>query len=184
MVHLKETYFQKEKQMQDPINNIQWLDASELNGNDYNPNVVFSPELKLLERSLLKTGWVQPILISKDKIIIDGFHRWRLSQDSKLIKETYKGKIPCAILNVDRPTAMLLTIRMNRAKGSHIAVQMSQIIHELIDKHTLDPKQIAEEIGATKDEIDLLYQDGVFKMKNIKDYKYKKAWYPVENGKN
>ena len=61
--------------MLDPINNIQWILASDLNGNDYNPNVVFTPELKLLERSLLKTGWVQPILISKDKIIIDGFHR-------------------------------------------------------------------------------------------------------------
>lgn len=170
--------------MIDPINNIQWILAKELNGNDYNPNVVFTPELKLLERSLLKTGWVQPILISRDKIIIDGFHRWRLSQDSKAIIKVYKGKVPCAILDIDRPTAMILTIRMNRAKGSHVAVQMSEIIHELIDTHKLDHKQIAEEIGATKDEIDLLYQDGVFKMKNIKDYKYKKAWYPVENDSN
>jgi hypothetical protein len=153
--------------MLDPINNIQWILASDLNGNDYNPNVVFTPELKLLERSLLKTGWVQPILISKDKIIIDGFHRWRLSQDSKAIKEVYNGKIPCAILDIDRPSAMILTIRMNRAKGSHVAVQMSEIIHELIDVHKLDHKEIAQEIGATKDEIDLLYQDGVFKMKNI-----------------
>ena len=161
--------------MNDPINTIQWLDATELNGNDYNPNVVFTPELKLLERSLLKTGWVQPVLISRDKIIIDGFHRWRLSQDSKAVKEVYKGKLPCAILDIDRPTAMILTIRMNRAKGSHIAVQMSEIIHQLIDEHHLDPMEIAAEIGATKDEIDLLYQDGVFKMKNIKDYKYSKA---------
>jgi hypothetical protein len=83
-------------------------------------------------------------------------------------------------LDIDRPTAMILTIRMNRAKGSHIAVQMSEIIHQLIDEHHLDPMEIAAEIGATKDEIDLLYQDGVFKMKNIKDYKYSKAWYPVE----
>ena len=120
------------------------------------------------------------ILISKDKIIIDGFHRWRLSQDSKAIKEVYNGKIPCAILDIDRPSAMILTIRMNRAKGSHVAVQMSEIIHELIDVHKLDHKQIAEEIGATKDEIDLLYQDGVFKMKNIKDYKYSKAWIPQD----
>jgi ParB-like chromosome segregation protein Spo0J len=166
--------------MNDPINNIQWLDAIELDGNDYNPNVVFSPELRLLERSLLKTGWVQPVLISRDKIIIDGFHRWRLSQDSKKIKEVYNGKLPCAILDIDRPTAMILTIRMNRAKGSHVAVQMSEIVHELIDKHNLDPDQIAEEIGATKNEINLLYQDGVFKMKNIKNYKYSNAWYPVE----
>ena len=166
--------------MKDPIDNIQWLDASELNGNDYNPNVVFTPELKLLERSLIKTGWVQPVLISRDKIIIDGFHRWRLSQDSKAVKERYKGKLPCAVLDIDRATAMILTVRMNRAKGSHVAVQMSEIIHQLIDVHKLDLDEIAQEIGATKAEIDLLYQDGVFKMKNIKDYKYSDAWYPAE----
>ena len=65
--------------MNDPLDNIQWLDAKSLEGNDYNPNAVFSPELKLLERSILATGWVQPVLISKDNIIIDGFHRWSLS---------------------------------------------------------------------------------------------------------
>jgi ParB-like chromosome segregation protein Spo0J len=166
--------------MNDPIDNIKWLKASELDGNDYNPNVVFTPELKLLERSLIKTGWVQPVLVSRDYIIIDGFHRWRLSQDSSAMKERYKGMLPCAILDIDKPTAMILTIRMNRAKGSHVAVQMSEIIHQLIDEHNLDPDEIAQEIGATKDEISLLYQDGVFKMKNIKDYKYSKAWYPAE----
>jgi ParB-like chromosome segregation protein Spo0J len=169
--------------MNDPINNIQWLDADTLNGNDYNPNVVFSPELRLLELSILKTGWVQPILITKDLMIIDGFHRWSLSKDSKVIKDIYKGKVPCAILDIDRPTGMIMTIRMNRAKGSHVAVQMSEIVHELIDKHKIDSQQLCKEIGATKSEIDLLYQDGVFKMKNIANYKYKNAWYPVENGK-
>jgi len=169
--------------MNDPINNIQWLDAIELNGNDYNPNVVFTPELKLLELSILKTGWVQPILISRDKIIIDGFHRWSLSKDSKKLREIYNGKCPCAILDIDRPTAMIMTIRMNRAKGSHVAFQMSKIVHELIDTHSVDPTDLKTELGATQKEIDLLYQDGVFKMKNIKDYKYSKAWYPVENGK-
>ena len=170
--------------MKNPIDNIQWIDAEKLNGNDYNPNVVFSPELKLLETSILKTGWVQPVLGSKDMIIIDGFHRWSLSKDSKKLKEVFNGKLPCAVLDIDRPTAMIQTIRMNRAKGSHVAVQMSEIIHELIDEHKVEPEQIAKEIGATKQEIDLLYQDGVFKMKNIKDYKYSKAWYPIEDKKN
>lgn len=167
--------------MNDPINNIQWLNAEDLDGNDYNPNVVFTPELKLLERSILKTGWVQPILISKDNIIIDGFHRWRLSQDSKKIVELYAGKVPCAIIELEKPQAMILTVRMNRAKGSHIAVQMSQIVHQLIDEFKIDIQELAQEIGATKDEIDLLYQDGVFKMKNISKYKYKNAWYPHED---
>lgn len=44
---------------------------------------------------------------------------------------------------------------------------MSSIIKELIDDHHLDPQEISKGIGATLAEIDLLYQDGVFKMKNI-----------------
>jgi ParB-like chromosome segregation protein Spo0J len=165
----------------DPISNIVWMDASTLNANDYNPNVVFTPELKLLEKSILKTGWVQPILVTPEGTIIDGFHRHRLAQDSVKLKEKYGGKVPCAVMQISESEAMIVTIRMNRAKGSHIAVRMSEIVRELIDNKGILPEQLAQDIGATKAEIDLLYQDGVFKMKNIKDYKYSKAWVPSDS---
>lgn len=165
----------------EPISNIVWLDASSLNANDYNPNVVFTPELKLLEKSILKTGWVQPILVTPEGTIIDGFHRHRLAQDSARLKEKYGGKVPCAVMQISESEAMIVTIRMNRAKGSHIAVRMSEIVRELIDIKGILPEQLAQDIGATKAEIDLLYQDGVFKNKNIKDYKYSKAWVPSDS---
>lgn len=169
--------------MTDPICNIEWRDAATLNANDYNPNIVFTPELRLLERSILLTGWVQPVLITADGTIIDGFHRAMLSRDSEQLKARYGGKCPCAVINVTRDQAMIMTIRMNRAKGTHVAVRMSDIVRELIDVHHCDPQEVAIEIGATKDEIDLLYQEGVFKMKNIADYKYSRAWYPAERPK-
>tara|TARA_R110001632_G_scaffold33139_3_gene85089 strand:+ start:1332 stop:1853 length:522 start_codon:yes stop_codon:yes gene_type:complete len=162
----------------DPINNIQWIDANELTANDYNPNVVFSPELKSLERNILAIGWVQPVIASTSKIIIDGFHRTMLSKESKALNKIYGGKVPCVMFDVSRDKAMILTVRMNRAKGSHVAVRMSDMIKELIDEHKWDVVELAKELGATKKEVDLLYQDGVFKFRNIKDYKYSKAWYP------
>lgn len=134
----------------DPISRIEWRKARDLQANGYNPNVVFTPELKLLERSILKTGWVQPILITPKGTIIDGFHRHRLAQDSKKLLEKYSGLVPCAVLDIDESQAMILTIRMNRAKGTHIAVRMSEIVHKLIDEYNLPPEQIAQEIGATK----------------------------------
>lgn len=168
----------------EPLSNIEWRDAASLNANDYNPNVVFTPELRLLERSILMTGWVQPVMIQKaEAIIIDGFHRTMLSRDSKALREKYSGKVPCTVLDVTRAEAMLLTIRMNRAKGTHVAVRMSEIVRELVDVHSISPEQIAVEIGATQDEIALLRQEGVFKMKNIKDYRYSQAWYPQEKAK-
>jgi ParB-like chromosome segregation protein Spo0J len=167
----------------EPISKIEWRDAASLEANSYNPNCVFTPELRLLEKSILMTGWVQAILVSRDAVIIDGFHRAMLSRDSKALQAKYRGMVPCAVLDISRPEAMMLTIRINRAKGTHVAVRMSEIVRELVDVHHISPEQIASEIGATADEIDLLRQDGVFKMKNISGYVYSKAWYPKEVAK-
>lgn len=162
----------------DPIDAIRWVPSDTLDPNGWNPNRVYKPELRLLERSLLHTGWLQPLLVNPDRLIIDGFHRWRLSQDSKAIRARWNGRVPVAVLDVDRPTAMLMTIRINRAKGSHSAVSMSVIIKELLEVHHMDPQIVAQEIGGTKLEVDLLAQDGVFTAKNIANYAYSPAWYP------
>ena len=77
-----------------PIDNIQWLSVKELDGNNYNPNVVIGPELRLLEHSILKTGWIQPILVNRDYIIIDGFHRWQLASQSKALLARDGGTVP------------------------------------------------------------------------------------------
>ncbi len=165
----------------DPIERIVWMDAAKLDANDYNPNVVLSQEMRLLEFSILRQGWVQPVLISRDGVIIDGFHRAMLSKTSKAMKEKYGGKCPCVVMDIDRPEAMMLTIRINRAKGSHVAFRMSGIVQELVNVHGLDPQEVAQEIGATSAEIDLLLQEGVFEARDIKGYKFSKAWYPAED---
>jgi len=162
----------------DPIDNIRWIPADTLDPNTWNPNRVHVAELRLLERSLLTTGWLQPVLVNPDRLIIDGFHRWRLSQDSKAVRARWRGKLPVAVIDVDKATAMLMTIRINRAKGTHVAVDMSAIVHELIDEHGLSREVIAAEIGGTKDEVDLLAQDGVFSAKGIANWAYSPAWYP------
>jgi ParB-like chromosome segregation protein Spo0J len=164
----------------EPLSQIVWHRAEDLDANDYNPNIVMNAELKLLERSLLATGWVQPILVSApEHIIIDGFHRRMLAMTSKALLERYKGWVPCAELPISRAAAMLMTIRMNRAKGSHVAVRMASIVKELIDTHHLAPKDIAVEMGAPLQEIQTLYQDDIFKARDLKNYAYSKAWVPA-----
>jgi ParB-like chromosome segregation protein Spo0J len=167
----------------DPICSIEWLPAAELSANAWNPNVVFKLELKLLETSILRTGWVQPILISRAGTIIDGFHRWRLAQESKAIVKRYGGKVPCARLQIGEAEAMMLTVRINRAKGSHVAVRMAELVKQLVDEHGLLPQEIAVGIGASSGEVDLLYQDSIFKARNLADAPFSKAWYPAESGK-
>ncbi len=164
-----------------PIDNIEWIDAKLLNANDYNPNMVMDTELKLLELSILRTGWIQPILIDPKRNIIDGFHRYILSIESKQMIKVFGGKVPCATINVDRGQAMCLTVRMNRAKGTHAAVRMADLVQELIDKHSYQEPDLIYELGMSKQEITLLYEDSIFNSKRIKKYRYSEAWIPKES---
>jgi ParB-like chromosome segregation protein Spo0J len=165
--------------MEHPISSIQWIESNLLQANDYNPNVVFNKELQLLELSILRNGWIQPILITQNYEIIDGFHRWSLSKNSQKIADLTNGKVPCCVLELSEPERMLLTIRINRAKGSHIAFKMSDIIKKLINDYNLPIEKVIRDIGATKEEIELLLMDDVFKKLDIQNHKYSKAWYPA-----
>jgi hypothetical protein len=89
--------------------------------------------------------------------------------------------VPCAVLDVTLPQAMMLTVRMNRAKGTHVAVRMSELVHQLVNDLGVSPAEVAAEIGATMAEVDLLLQDGVFKARKISEHRYSRAWYPADN---
>lgn len=167
------------KREQMPISNVQWVDVDNLQANDYNPNVVFTDEMRLLKFSMQKQGWIQPILVTQEGVIIDGFHRATLAKQDKSI--TCDGKVPCCVLELSEPERMLLTIRINRAKGSHIAIKMSDIIHKLVNDYGMPMETICKEIGADKDEIELLLIDNVFQKKQItEETQYSKAWYPLK----
>ena len=165
-----------------PISKVEWIEANKLNANDYNPNVVFNAELNLLKFSLMRQGWIQPILVSKNEAgeytIIDGFHRSMLAKTDKQVSELTNGLVPVVVLDLSEAERKCLTIRINRAKGSHVAIKMSEIIQSLINEHGMSVAQICKEIGATKDEVDLLMMDNVFKALDTSNKKFSKAWYP------
>jgi hypothetical protein len=164
----------------DPIDNMIWRPSATLNANHYNPNVVFTPELKLLEHSILESGWIFPIVISSSLIIIDGFHRWRLSQDSRAMQERWFEEVPTVMIECSDAEAMMITIRMNRAKGTHVAVRMSSVIQSLVIDHGLTVEEIGKGIGAKKDEVLLLMDGDIFKHRKLDKYQYSKAWIPIK----
>lgn len=162
-----------------PISKVQWVDVNKLSANDYNPNVVFTKEMELLKFSILYSGWIQPILVTQDFVIIDGFHRASLAKADKEVNKFTNGKVPVVIMQLTEPERMMLTIRINRAKGSHIAIRMADIIKKLVHEYGIPIETICKEIGANKDEVDLLLMDNVFKKFNLtKESKYSKAWVP------
>jgi len=162
----------------EPVSQVSWLPADQLSANFWNPNVVFGQELRLLLHSILTNGWLHPLIVrSEDYLIIDGYHRWRLSQE-KALRTRCGGLVPCVMLDVSLEEAKLITVRINRAKGTHVAVAMSKLVSSLIEEHGLSKERLAKELGASTEEIELLYTDDIFKAKNLKNYRYSPAWEP------
>lgn len=164
----------------DPIDNIEWVHVDELQSNAWNPNNVMRSELRLIERSILQQGWIQPILVSPEGYIIDGYHRWSMSRDSKALKRAYGGLVPVARLDVSEAEARIITVRINRAKGTHQAFLMSHLVRELIDDFGMPPQDVARELGATSEEVDRLYGENVFVHRDLANAPYSRAWVPEE----
>lgn len=164
--------------MSHPIDNIEWIPVEALDANGYNPNTVFNQELALLKFSILKQGWIQPVLASRDGVIIDGYHRWWLTKNDGQVYDKTAGRVPVAYLDISEPERMLLTVRINRAKGSHMAVKMHELVRKVVSDWGYSVAQVCEGIGATKDEVNLLLQENIFKKLGIERHEYSKAWYP------
>jgi ParB-like chromosome segregation protein Spo0J len=164
----------------EPVSYIQWVPTEELSANDYNPNVVFDKEMKLLRHSILTNGWLYPIIVNKSRpkwIVIDGYHRFWLAKFDTKIRATYNAHIPCIVLEMSDEERMLMTVRLNRSKGVHVAAKMHKIVRRLIRKG-IGKERIAKEIGATIEEINMLAEDNVFDQRNIREHTYSRAWRP------
>lgn len=169
-----------------PISNVQWVDCNRLRANSWNPNIVQVSELALLRFSLLKQGWIQPILVSDENNddtfeVTDGYHRWSLCKTDAAVFALTEGKVPVVVLKLTVPERMLLTVRINRAKGSHAAFKMHEIVYSLHHDHGYDVPSICEGIGADKFEVNTLLQRNVFEKKDVARIPYSRTWIPEKN---
>ena len=168
----------KEKKItRQPINQVTWKHIDTLKHNDYNPNHVFKPEMKLLAQSLLNDGWLQPIIITQDNTIIDGYHRCTLVKTEQKIYDLTDGMIPTITIPTNQDNMKITTIRINRAHGTHTAEKMHNILTKLIQKG-YTKKQIQTLIGTNKEETEYLTST-IYEHEEInQDTEYSKAWIP------
>lgn len=142
----------------EPVDCIRWIASEELTANDYNPNSVAPPEMKLLEHSITEDGYTQPIVAWKNGKafeVVDGFHRNRVGRESKSVRERVHGYLPVTVINekrIDRSDRIAATIRHNRARGKHKVEAMSDIVVELKRRNWSDEK-IGRELGMDADEV-------------------------------
>jgi len=165
----------------EPVDCTIWVPFEQVYANDYNPNAVAPPEMKLLEHSIAEDGYTQPIVthLQEDgKLeVVDGFHRNRVGKESKIVKERVRGYLPVVVINSDRSDKgdrIAATIRHNRARGKHRIDAMSDIVADL-SKRNWSPKKIGKELGMDPDEVLRLRQiTGLAEL--FADKEFSEAW--------
>lgn len=140
-----------------PVYNVQAVPVEKVVANNYNPNVVAPPEMKLLELSIWEDGYTMPCVCyyidERDEYeIVDGFHRYMVMKTSERIYEREKGLLPVTVIDKDVAGRMASTIRHNRARGTHSVELMSNIVSELT-KSGMSDAWIIRNIGMSRDEL-------------------------------
>lgn len=140
------------KNIKFPVMNVKMIPIEKIEANDYNPNKVASPEMKLLKLSIEKDGYTQPVVVyydsERDKyIIVDGFHRYTCA-----IKYFDLKEIPCTIIDKPLEERKESTIRHNRARGTHQIINMSAIVVDLLNSG-YDEEKICKNLGMDLDEV-------------------------------
>jgi ParB-like chromosome segregation protein Spo0J len=144
----------------EPVDCVQWVKNDVVTANEYNPNKVAPPEMKLLELSIMNDGYTQPIVSwsnpDEETIeVIDGFHRNRVGKESKVIQKRVHGFLPIVDIRTEQSSKndrMASTIRHNRARGKHQVDAMSGIVIELKNRNWRNTR-IAKELGMDEEEV-------------------------------
>lgn len=142
----------------EPVDCVLWIPAEQVQANNYNPNTVAPPEMKLLEHSIDADGFTQPIVTFPNnghREVVDGFHRNLVGKKSKSVSKRLKGYLPVTTIRAERQSRedrIAATIRHNRARGQHQVADMSEIVVELSRRNWSDEK-IGRELGMEPDEV-------------------------------
>ena len=166
----------------EPVDFVKGVKHDRVTHNDYNPNKVAPPEMKLLELSIVNDGYTQPIVSwgnpEKDMIeVIDGFHRHRVGKESKVVNQRVQGYLPVVDIRTEqsgKQDRIASTIRHNRARGKHQVDAMSEIVIELKNRNWRNAR-IAKELGMDEEEVLRLCQiSGLEEL--FSDNDFSRAW--------
>lgn len=145
---------------------------------------ILRPERMLLKTSMMEYGWLQPIIVRLiDNIIIDGYQRFLISIDEEKFSKRHSSMIPVIYQDIDEVEAIIMHIRLNRARGMVNSYALSRAIKRVVTSGKYEENDLSNLFLMHDDEIDLLMSDGLLKKKNWQKYEYSRAWVPIEVAK-
>ena len=167
-----------------PVDLVLWVPSDTVRGNEYNPNRVAPPEMKLLVHSVRSNGYTMPIVahgVDDGELVVDGFHRHRVGKETPEIAESTRGHLPITHIRAERAdeaARIAATVEHNRARGEHVVGEMSELVRTLSRAGWRDDK-IEEELGLDPDELRRLKQiTGLAELFAERDFS--EAWEPAD----
>lgn len=159
-----------------PVDSLHWIPADSLTANDYNPNYVAKPELRLLKVSILEDGWTQPLVINEKDEIIDGFHRWTLVVTDKEVAAMTDGLVPVVVVvGKDEAGRKMSTVRHNRARGNHRVLAMAEIVRSLHESG-MGKEEIQQRLQMEEEEVERLLDAST--MPDFGGTEFTRGWVP------
>ena len=140
-----------------PALGMQLVSVDTVQGNDYNPNKVAPPEMRLLQLSIAKDGITMPVVVADDPesgnyTVVDGFHRTTVVKTVKTVRDSLAGYMPVVKLNKNIEDRITSTVRHNMARGTH-QVELSAKLVTALKKHNWTNERIGMELGMDPDEV-------------------------------
>ena len=163
------------------MNEIKMIAGGSLKPAPYRATFILKPDQRVLTESMLKYGFLSPIIVQKKSMtIIDGHERHMIAANEDTIVKKLKGHVPVNLVDCDDIDAMLLHVQINRGRGSVYAKSLSSLFKTVVRSGKYNKQDLRRILSMSADEIDLLFDGGLIKTRKLNDHVYSRAWIPVE----
>ena len=108
------------------------IDIDKIKIDSTNPNVMNDDEMKALQKTMDKFGYLAPVILDKKYKVVDGEHR------VKIYERLGKKTIPAYVIDVDKYDQKILRQVMNKLRGEHDILKDSKEFNILEKANRLD----------------------------------------------
>lgn len=139
------------------------------------------PDERLMIQSLTDWGWLQPLVVrAENRTVIDGTARWLIAMNTPHVKERVGGSVPVVWVSCEEVDAMVMHVRLNRARGLVVAKRTSNLLKSVMASGKYDANTVRNLLVMTREEWEVMVDGSYLKQKSINEHTYSRGWVPVE----
>lgn len=161
--------------------NIEYVAPDVLSVPTWRATYTLRPEMLVISASLSQFGFIEPIHARRETgEIINGSERYLLAVNIPAILEHTDRKIPVVFHDVDAIDAMMMHLRLNRGHSHVLAPKTSEIIRTVKRSGKYKASDFQDILCMRAEELSLMLDGSLFKVRKIKEHNYARAWVPIE----